>query len=367
MTLHNAYYYIEIQTSHGVPLVQVNDFSTLRYARAVNGMGSLFVELFPTFDVRLLSIDGRILVYRNGRLELDTIWFIRSWAFEMRENGVQVIEVNAYAAIELLERRIVAYYAGSDYAEKSDYADDMMKEIVDENFGSAAADVDRDISDWLSIDADLSLAPTVGKAFARRNILAVLGEIAELSAKSGVPLFFDIVPDGLPMLTFRTFINQRGSDRSMFSGLQTIFSADYGNLTHGRLTYDYREEINDVYAAGDGERELRDVVQEEDTGRVNLSPLNRREKLYDARSGVSAATLSYYAKMQLQIGRPRKVFVGGITETEQCRYSVDWNWGDRVQAQYMGEAFECIISNISVDLTDGVEKISTRLESTEYM
>jgi hypothetical protein len=356
-------YLIEIQNPYGVKVAQINYNLTLRYSFGINKISSLFMELPSTVDRSLFQIDGRVLIYRNGVLEGNTVWLIRYPGLTMRENGSIIFGLYAYSANELLQRRIVAYFATSSYSEKSDFADDMMKSIVRENFGALATDADRDISAYLSIEADLSLGPSMGKAFSWRNVFDVLSDIADVSAEKGTNLFFNVVLGLSGNFEFRTYVGQLGADRRSTSASPLILSPGLGSISYGSVWDDYRDEVNAVYAGGDGERELRLVAEETDDARIGKSPINRREAFWDARNGVSLVTLSDDAKEKLFEGRARRRFGGTIANTWQTQYGRDWFFGDAVNVQFEGGSYDCLIRSVAVDVTEGKETISARAES----
>lgn len=364
--------YIEVSTPQGVKIAQLDQFLKLTYARAVNDIGTLVLELDPNSDASLYQRDTRLGVWRqgpNGALALDTecVWFVRKVKRVLAASGERRLRITAYSANELLRRRIVAYAAGSAQASKSDYADDMMKAIVGENLGGDATDTDRDISDYLTIESDLSAGEEIDKAFSRRNVLTVLQELADASAEAGTNLYFDIVTPTPGALVFRTYTAQRGDDRTITSASPLLFSPELGNLADGELEEDYANELTVVYAAGKGEGEERVVVEVEDTARSGASPFNRIEALRDARNADTTDELTAEGNGFLKAGRPRLVFGGSIVDTPQCRYGVEWKWGDKVTVQFEGRQFDAYINSIQVTIANGNEVIEAALKTDDAL
>jgi hypothetical protein len=364
--------YIEVSTPQGVKIAQLDQFLKLTYARAVNDIGTLVLELDPNSDASLYQRDTRLGVWRqgpNGALALDTecVWLVRKVKRVLSASGERRLRVTAYSANELLRRRIVAYAAGSAQASKSGYADDLMKAIVSENLGSDATDTDRDISAYLTIESDLSAGQSISKAFSRRNVLTVLQELADASAEAGTNLYFDVVTPTPGALVFATYTGQRGDDRTITSNAPLLFSPELGNLADGELEEDYANEVTVVYAAGRGEGDEREVVEVEDTTRSGASPFNRIEALRDARNAETTAELTAEGNGFLKAGRPRLVFGGSIVDTPQCRYGVEWKWGDKVTVQFEGYTFDAHIAAVSVTIDNGSETVTAALKAEEVL
>jgi hypothetical protein len=138
-----------------------------------------------------------------------------------------------------------------------------------------------------------------------------------------------------------------------------------GTISHGQYEEDYRDEVNYVYAAGEGEGITREVEEASDDARIGLSPLNRREALYDGRQGASAVRLQEEAETAVLEGRPKRIFTGRIAQTPQAKYGLHWNWGDRVTVQFEGQTFNCEISSVGVHIYEGEETITANLTAEE--
>lgn len=356
-----ASYYLELQTPQGVRLGQYSAFYSLQYSRKTNDVGWLKFRLPAGTDMSLFEIDGRILVYRNLRLEMEAVWLIQDIDYVLDSNGQEYYEIWAVGATELLNRRIVAYAAASAEAAKSEAADLMMKNIVYENMHAGATDTDRSIEDWLSIEPGNS-APVVEKRFSRRNLLTVFQEIADMSNENGTRLYFDIVPFK-GNFEFRTYTGQRGDDRGSTSAARLIVSPEMGNMSFGFLRQQYSMEQNAIYVGGDGEEELREVVEVEDEIAQALSPYHRREGWKDGRGGTTTAGLTNLGEQVLSEKRPKLIFEGDMQETPQCRYGVDWDWGDRVEAQFGGRSFDCNIEVVNVRVDSNSESITASLRA----
>jgi hypothetical protein len=146
-----------------------------------------------------------------------------------------------------------------------------------------------------------------------------------------------------------------------------LFGRKYGNLEKPVLTYDYTEEMNYIYAGGQGEKSGRKIKTSSDSDRIGKSPWNRREGFKDARStGDTDAAVQDAADDMLAASKPRVTFAADILDTKQARFGVDWFWGDKVTCEYVGLDFDGVIKVLHVNVDDkGKEKIKARVEVEE--
>ncbi len=360
-----AEYQIILHDAFGNQLAYLDNFYRLEYARKVNDIGALSINLPDDWDINLFKVDGRIAVMRSVGgplyLEGETLWLIRKIERILSDTGEIFKRISCVDTVDLLRRRIVAYHAGSAQAEKNvaTAVDDMMKDIVDENMGATATDTARDWSSLVSIQPDLSQCIVVTKAFAYRNVLTVLQELAKLSFEAdGTYLAFDIVATGMDTLQFRTYTEQRGIDHRVAVGQPSItFGPEWGNATTAERTFDHSEEWTYVLAAGQGEEAARDWSEGIDATRTGISPFGRIEYFRDARHVPlgSAALLADEQEAALYEGRPRRSFTASVLDTASCTYGLHYRFGDRVTVQFGKESFDARIEGIHVTLEGGAE------------
>ena len=367
-----------IRNANGDLLTVVQDgyFASLQYGLKENEPGVLEFTLPNTFDRTLLVIDGQVEVYRSyGNLGLvlegNTAFFIRRITVATSANGVQSISVLAFSACEILSRRIVAYYSGSSYAEKSYPWDQLMKNIVNENFiqaqkvlSGSGTDTDRNIGAEFTTQTNELFPPTVSMSFAWRNVLSVLSEIAEVVRNQGTYACFDVGRVGDGVFQFQVFNGARGTDHSSDSAVPVVLSPERFNLLEPSLTEDWTQEANAIYGGGQGEGTVRIIQTATDPDRIGISPFGRREFMHDARNSELASSVLSEAQGQLEANRPKKIFTGMISQTEGCLYGVHWAWGDIVTAQYDGQVFDCHIEAIVVSVdANGTEVVQAYLRS----
>lgn len=168
--------------------------------------------------------------------------------------------------------RVIDYPAGSSQAKKSGLADVVMCELVRENAGDLATIANgrrtNGVIPALSVASPMGSGVTWEGARAGKPLLEVLQEIADFS---GVD--FDVEPYTNPVtgayeFIFRTYIGQRGIDRTNSgidpaTGLNAsgkapiIFSDDLGNMTGIEYGFSHNGEKNRVSVLGPGEGATR--------------------------------------------------------------------------------------------------------------
>src|SRR5678815_2858078 len=120
----------------GNHLIEIANYASYTYVLncAPGNIGVLELELPRSFNTALLRRDGRIGAWRSisGRppyLDGGAIYLIETLRYTSRATHVR-----AYHATTLLDRRIIAYAAGSSYAKKAAAAaDDLIKTFWAEN------------------------------------------------------------------------------------------------------------------------------------------------------------------------------------------------------------------------------------------
>ena len=353
----------------GNTLDVIDSWLYLKYDRALNNVGSLELGLaggYPNFD--FIKLDGRIVVWRNGKIDTETVWLIRRINKTLDEAGVMGISIGAFSANEILNRRIVAYDDGTSYADKiSDQADDMMKQVIRENFGASTTDANRNISTYFSVETDTSQGPTISKRFAWNNVLDVTQDISLTTISTGSSVYFDVVAPSYNTLEFRTYRGQRGLDHTFPSGVNpVVLSPGRGNLTSVLRSFDYTGEATYIYAGGAGFNQFRYVATASSLDRIGATPLNRREMFLNATQEGVAQEVDNAAKAGLRENRPKRILqaklvnIPGTTE-----YGVHWGFGDLLTVEFDGETINCSVDAIQIEVSSSEEQITATLRAIE--
>jgi len=343
------------------------EFSALEYARSENAVGAVTVTMPGIYPLNYFQEDGIFEIYRsvNGgtyTIDMETAWFIRKIQIGTSGDGEDYMIVTALDCNHLLDRRIVAYENGTAYTDKNGVADDVMKDIIRENFGVAVFDVTRNLSAFISVDGNSSLGTIEVKEIGWAGVKQALDDLANASLGNGVRLFYDLRYLGNMQFRFSTWKDYRGVDRTSDSANPLIVSIENGNLSDPELVLDYTQEYNYIYAVGRGEDNWVTEQEVADAARIGKSPFNRCELRYNARYCDSAASVASEAKNALAEFRPRAFFNGTILQTPNNIYGIHFGFGDLVTVSYKGFSFDARIATgrIKVDSGNG-EEIEMRL------
>jgi len=281
-------YEIWLTTDEGVRLKNLNDVIWFQASRTVNRIGYLSMRLPWTFDHSLINPDYMIQIWRappGGRLKLWRPYLIRKWRFETGVEGGEFVYIGGRDPNDLLQRRIVAYYAQNASATASAVeADDLMKDIVTAAIADGSApSPTAGTRVWadLSIAGDLTAGPQLTMDFAwakllTRSGMGLLPKIANAAKEAGTEIFFDVavntVSDAAITFEFRTYTTQPGqdlTDKVKFDREKT--------LKRPALEYDHSQEENYIYSGGQGLEAEREIQQVYDADLYNASQYNRCE------------------------------------------------------------------------------------------
>lgn len=347
-------YTINVTDPQGNTLLSPRDWFTLDYVRNENDIGAATLTLPGSYDRRLFQLDGTLEIWRavDGRppyLDTETVWLQRRWK-KTRRGKERVWEITAYCLNHLWKRRVVDYNEGNAFTYKLDNLDDMGKAVMRENYGSLATDSTRNISAYLAVQADMALAPSALKGFARNKVVDVLRDFVQTSEQLGTYLVFDTVwSGGSPRYEFRSYINQRGIDRRVAgTGGPLIFSADLGNLSEPDVDEDRNEEVTRGIAGGQGVGSVQAVARQSDSLRASESPLNLIEAWENHTDIPDAAGLTAAAQGIVTRGKRRRTLSAKALSITAARYGIDWLWGDRAIAQVDADIFDTRFTGVHV-------------------
>jgi len=287
---------------------------------------------------------------------------VRRWQLQERGGNTRL----TLAGLDqngLLARRIVAYYAGTAPTSKTGPADDLLKEVVRENYGALTTDPERDwTAAGFSVQGDQGRGPTVDKAFAWRPAADVLDDLVEAAASNGSAVYYAVVPTGPGLLQFRTWLQQPGRDRTAGGPDPLLVGPALGNMDTATLEMDYSAAANFVYAGGQDQGVDRDIVEVWDPNAVASGPFARQERFADARQSATLLQVEDLGRTVLLQSEARQRFVGDLLDVANCRFGVDWRLGDRVSASFAGQQFDCLIRTVDIRVDARGEQITARLE-----
>ncbi len=355
----------------GVRFACLDYVTELSYTRIAKGIAPFYLKLpDPKYWWGNNRLDNIIEICRNGKM--DYCGFLRGWNYAI-EDGIRYCELVGMAPKYLMEGRQVAHYTGAAEADITDFADDMIKTIAYNEMG-AGASASRSLTSvggGFTIEQDNSLAPSISKSFAHKNLLDICDEIAAASEQAGTKLYFDIVPitpsitTGQIAFQLRTWIDHRGDDRSQTSSSPIFIGTDWGNLENASFEQNYTSEVNSVTAMGRGSGASQEVVTVTSTARAGRSIWNLREGTVntDAEYG-DTAHLTGDANTYLDENKPKMKMRGDIVENPYFRYGRDFNFGDLVTIAEWNQYVDAAIDKVQVSVDpSGQQTITAQFEA----
>lgn len=361
-----------LTTDKGVRLLQLTSILSAEFSRELNKAGTFRILLPRSFDINYIRKDYMVQVWMQptgGRLGLWRAYLLRRWQFSLID-GVVHIELGGLDMLDLLRRRVVAAYTGTAQTSKTTYADDMVKAVVTESLADGVAPTPTaGTRVWsnLSVAANFSLAPSVDISFpAFEKLLTSSGQgalalIAKSSKEAGTELYYDVIPyvvssDSITFLlvTYVNYINDVSDSVS--------FELESGSLKEPVIEFDYMEEDNYIYGAGQGEDTNRVVHQVYNVASYSESIWGRSEGFADARNKTRVADVIAAARSALQDAKPRIKFSAQPLDTEMTRYGVHWDVGYKVTAKFLNLQFTPIVRAVVLTLNEsGKTDIRARL------
>lgn len=352
-------YRLDVFTPTGIALSPVVPVSA-EYVLTERNVGTLKIVLPGSYPIANLQKDGLLRLNRNlgagFYLEGDATWLIRH-----RQQSLQgrerLITVWAEHANSLLNRRIVAYAAGSAQASKTDFADDMIKAIVRENF-TAPTDTTRTMT-GLSVDPDTGQGPTIKKSFPRRKVLTVAQDICDEAAALGTYLGFEVrtVGNSLVLVTYTDF---RGVDRRYGTGNFLPVPLTSGAIAESSLDEDWSDEETFIYALGKGEKEERTVGTAQNVTAEGASPYGRIEGTYQVNSTDDQDILDGYATGELYARRGRVRYEAMGQDAPGFIYGLHYRWGDMLTIDDYGQQFNVRVDPVRVSFGREGEQLDIR-------
>jgi hypothetical protein len=212
----------------------------------------------------------------------------------------------------------------------------------------------------LTIQGDNTLAPSISKKFAWEKLKPNLDEICNDVRQRGHWLGYDMVRTARGTVEFRTYYGQRGNDYT--GSNRKIVSTEFNNLINPMLSFNAENERNYAYVTGTGVENDRTIVEVSDANRINTSRWNRREtQVYAAYLGADTTTdyLTSQGNAELYERRPKTSLTGNIVESNNFRYGVNFDYGDKLIAQYIGYTFDVHVDKVNIRVQPDLEEFET--------
>lgn len=335
----------------------IADIIRLDWSICLNAIGACKIEL-TRLDPNILNNTGLCIeLWRND--VLIQVFYVTDYGQETKTSDRSTRKTTWLRGRDLndiLARRIVAAAAGSDGAEKTGAAADVMAEYVTEALLNGD---ERDISDEFNLS--LNYLPgggaTIHYAASHGQLISVLTGCAAASEAAGVPMRFWLSPS-MPTPTASGVLHIRypmGQGRTS----ELPFSPESGTLYNPSWSYETGD--NYAYVGGQGRGEDRLVV-EVDLPRP-LSVMMRREAWLENSQISNEDTLTDWGLAQLWKRAGRYRFSAELRDTERARFGVNWALGDLVRAEYEGRVWDGEITAVAGHLDENGESVVAKLNA----
>lgn len=362
--MNNDQYELWMTDDAGRRIALLNNVAHLSYTRSILGYST--IEFGLPYDVYVRSIpaffqrDWRVDVWRSTAIGIskrrEGSFFLRKFQiYDREDDGMRMVRFYGRGPWEILRRWSVVTATESQY-KKTDYIDDMMKAIVQEQFLTTLRVVPT--ATEFSVAGDTSLGPSVTHQFRGRAVLDILRELRDMSLSynrndpTNRRIFFDVVEG--PGLSggfgyiFRTYADRRGADRT--EGV--IFSPENGNMKGASYTENYLEETTEAMV---GETTVTSPQR-------YASRWNRILKFSGTTTAAATDTSDANKLLGAEAGQvsmnAQFLSTPGGSGMPRCLYGVDWDFGDMVRVQYAGRSLNADVNIVYVSVNDsGQEKI----------
>lgn len=387
-----------VDTENGNVIAVLDQFKFLQISRQVNKPGyyQLVFDGQRTPDiVDLTGLDYRLEFWRSGRLIgspiREYVAMNRTYVRAQFRSGIIQHSMFGRGLEDLLQRRIIASYAdviadlsgpivcGGVYNAEVDL---VMWACASLHAGSNATVANSRLAEGVTPGLIMTVpGVSAGGAgiwegdTAYRNLLEVLQELSDWSWENGTTGFdFSVQPNGYSGAEFFVHTGGLGVDRSLGNGVnrEVLFTAEQGNLKDIWFSRARSEEINRIYALGDGDAAARDieVVQDLNTTPVGLGGLgtdssswNLIEAARSAPSNTAGAQLRSYGENELAKNSAPSTAVFVPRNQLGAVYGVDYELGDTVTVIHEGERVDIRITGVEIFVTgDGDENIQLTTE-----
>lgn len=342
-------------------------FIALDAALLESAVGVLEIEIPTEYVPEGLGRDYQLRIYRTlygsyEQLEGDAVWLIRGRELTATSDGLETTTFVAQHINSIVDRRVIAYGAGTTQSRKEAPFDDIIKELVRENF-ITATNADRNVT-ILSVDADVSAAPNGLVQVSYQPLGQTIRDICQASRDAGTYLGYEIRESGLGF-RFLTFIGQRGVDRRFGTGSALLFGREFRNVSSITVNENWEDAATVAYAAAPGEGRLRPVVTAQIAADELGSPFGRIELLVSG-SGRSTAELAYDASSTISQARGSVSMEAETVDSSECIYGRDYFWGDRATVVESGVYYDVIVDpvRISATLSGGAYDVSVQSKLT---
>lgn len=358
---------IDCRTGNNLRLFDSTAINTLKYNRALNGVGALVMTLPFSSDLpSLFAKDNFIEVIRThpitGLPTVEDTYFVRLTQ-RFREGNNEQYVVGGLSLNHLLARRIIDPaddpLGAGGFSTKAGAADEVLRSFARQQLGDQASSV-RQIPNF-TIDLSPGNAASVGKRARFDNLLEIFQALA-LQGQTDF-IIYRANANNLHLAIAPIGRNRTKTANYPYSPF-TQFDPNRGNLFNPSLMKDSKKEQNFCYALGQGQGDSRIVAKVQGAG-VYDSPYNRIEYTEDIRQSDRSDPLYLQtgASKSLQEKKAQQEFTFTLMpDAPGCVYHVDFELGDFVTATWEDTSADLRVTDLEIDINPEGETVAPTVE-----
>jgi hypothetical protein len=346
---------IQVVVTNSISEIQaiINDYSSLEYViRGDSSPGGFSMSVDRLKYERIFNpqnVDYRVQIFRKVNDEQFKLEGLTEFFVEVIDTTDTTIKVSGGDLQTLLMRRVNAYASGAPGSRYTDQCDDIIKQLVRNNFITALSGRDGSatnfgIGAYLTVSNDVGQGPTIDISCSRDRCLDAIISVCNASAYLGTWLAGRIISN-TKNWTFNSYIGSFGIDRST-----TVLSRESRNIENINIVYNRSEEYTSSIVGGSGIESNR-YIGTADSANISLTPFYRKEYFYSNPQVNSSADAINYAYSLLRKYRPRMQFSADIINSNFFVRGIDFDIGDIVTVQFLATQYLCRINAIYVSIS----------------
>lgn len=406
-------YQVKIFDQFGNFLHELTDYESFEVTRIKNDIGTFSIVLNTiNHNVNDYSNDYRAEIYRKGKLVGNTCWLLQRRELVLDDDGKSLITLTFSDMIDVLSRRINAWYSCDNpqcFGALQDLADDMMKMLVQFNFGILVEPESDPVAtpyvspgaspvsvQGIPVAVSYSYDEIYGSLLAHRpmpfdiedyrsegvlvasemsfiDVLSALQDIASISEAIKYfdlshNIWFDIeyqpkTLNAVESFIFKTWVGVRGNDLRD----KIFIGPDYDNLVGAVYTIDDSQRADIAYVLSDGDNSFQVVGVawlDTETNAYNYSlPFGPIEIVTDfPQDNASEELLEGEGLSVLGAASKTKSLEGQIIVTNNFDFMEHFNYGDLLSLRWGDVQEDIEISEFTISVnSEGVEEITVPL------
>lgn len=292
-----------------------------------------------------------------------TRYLVKNITKNISNKGKTTHTLTAMSALCVLDKRIVAAFAGNAGALKTANGDVLIQQYVTDAFINNIFNSKR-IGLGLTVQASAgSIVPILTRSVDWQALPKVLVDIVDnIFAVSGIRVYYDIEYTG--GFIFRTYTGQRGSDRRYsVAARPMIFMAEKNTLANVSINDNYQNQRTIAYVGGKGTTDTRMVIAVDDVALQDRGGFASSEIFIAATKLNKLTEMIDVGKQTLANNVEEHLFSADIIQNTGAIFGIDWDFGDYVSAYHNGIYYDARIESIKISWANGRETIDARLYS----